>query len=175
MSSSDSENDQGQASVEHFHRINRLKAKAGGDPNSEREGTLAPGMIEKADSLIEDFCKDCDTVVKAALEKLSAKWKEMAYMDKSSTRDRLAQEIFTLAHEVKDVAGMCGYKLMSDFGESLRDYIVETKLELEAQRVIVQAHVDAMNAAFRNDIRDGGGPAAQELKALVKVAIDKFS
>lgn len=171
MSSSDPENDE----VEHFHRINRLRAKAGGNPKDQKEGALAPGMIEKADSLIEDFCKDCDTVVKTVLEQLSAKWKEMADMDKSSTRDRLAQEIFTLAHEIKDVAGMCGYTLMSDFGESLRDYIIETKLDHDAQKVIIQAHVDAMNAAFRNDIRDGGGPAAQELKALVKVAIDKYS
>ncbi|MCD8497624.1 MAG: Hpt domain-containing protein [Alphaproteobacteria bacterium] len=169
MSSSD--NDQ----VELFHRINRLKAKAGGDPNSSHEGALEPGMIEKADELIADFCKDCDTVVKHVLEKLSAKWKEMADAGPSSTREKLAQEVFTLAHEIKDIAGMCGYTLMSDFGESLRDYIIETKLDRDAQRIIVQAHVDAMNAAFRHNIRDDGGPAAQELKALVKVAIEKHS
>jgi chemotaxis protein histidine kinase CheA len=162
-------------SVEIFNRINRLRAKAGGNPNDTREGTLQPGMVEKADELIADFCKDCTTVVTTVLEKLSAKWKEMSGMEKSSTRDRLAQEVFTLAHEVKDVAGLCGYTLMSEFGESLRDYIIETKLDREAQIVIIQAHVDAMNAALRNDIRDDGGPAAQELKALVKVAIEKYS
>ncbi|MCD8563050.1 MAG: Hpt domain-containing protein [Alphaproteobacteria bacterium] len=172
MSSSDknTEND-----VQIYNRINRLRAKAGGDPNDDREGQLEPGMIEKADELIADFCEDCDTVVKAALLELSAKWKEMAEMEKSPARDRMAQEVFTLAHEIKDVAGLCGYTLMSEFGESLRDYIIETKLELEAQRIIVQAHVDAMNAAFRDNIRDEGGPAAQELKALVKIAIDKYS
>lgn len=172
MSSSDKKKE---GDVQVYNRINRLKAKAGGNPNDDREGQLQPGMIERADELIADFCEDCDTVVRAALNQLSAKWREMADMDKSSTRDRLAQEIFTLAHEVKDVAGLCGYTLMSEFGESLRDYIAETTLELDAQRVIVQAHVDAMNAAFRDNIRDEGGPAAQELKALVKVAIDKYS
>lgn len=170
-----SSSDKSKGDIAVYNRINRLKAKAGGNPNDEREGALEPGMIEKADELIAHFCQDCDTVVKTALDNLSAKWKEMADMDKSSTRDRLAQEIFTLAHEVKDVAGLCGYTLMSEFGESLRDYIVETKLELDAQRVIVQAHVDAMNAAFRDNIRDEGGPAAQELKALVKIAIEKYA
>lgn len=161
--------------IEVYQRINRLKAKAGGDPNDGREGEISPGMIVKADGLIEDFCKDCPKLIAGILEKLTARWKEMAAMGQSSTREKLGKEIFTLAHEVKDMAGMCGYTLMSEFGESLRDYIMETKLELDAQRVIVQAHVDAMNAALRADIRDEGGPAAQELKALVKIAIDKYS
>ena len=162
-------------SVNLYHRINRLKAKAGGDPNDTREGTLEHGMIEKADELIKDFCKECDKLVAAVLEKLGAKWRDMAEMDKSPTRDKLAQEIFTFAHEVKDVAGMCGYTLMSEFAESLRDYITETSLDQDAQKVIVQAHVDAMNAALRNNIRDEGGAAAMELKSLVKVAIEKYS
>lgn len=170
MSSSDKDD-----SVELFQRINRLRSKAGGAPNDDHEGEIAPDMVVKADDLIADFCKDCPELMAHVLEKMTAKWKDMAGMGESSTREKLAQEIFTLAHEVKDVGGMCGYTLMADFGESLRDYIMETKLDQDAQRVIVQAHVDAMNAALRLKLRDDGGPAAEELKALVKVAIDKYS
>lgn len=161
--------------VELFQRVNRLRAKSGGNPNDDREGEIAPDMVMKADGLIEDFCKECPELMAHVLEKMTAKWKDMAGMGASSTREKLAQEIFTLAHEVKDVGGMCGYTLMADFGESLRDYITETKLDQDAQRVIVQAHVDAMNAALRLNLRDDGGPAADELKTLVKVAIDKYS
>lgn len=161
--------------IQYFHRVNRLRAKAGGDPNDPREGALGDGMVEKADGLINDFCKECTTLVTKLLDHLGQKWKAMADMEKSAARDKLAKEIFTLAHEVKDVAGMCGYTLMSDFGESLRDYITETSLDQGAQRIIVQAHIDAMNAALRHDIREDGGPAAEELKALVKRAIEKYS
>lgn len=161
--------------IEIFQRINRLKAKVGGNPNDTREGALEKGVIKKADELIKDFCKDCDTIVFSVLEKLMGTWKKVAEMKRSSKRDDLAQEMFTLAHEVKDVAGMCGYKLMSEFAESLRDYITETSLDQDTQKIIVQAHIDAMNAALRNNIRDEGGPAAMELKALVKRAIEKYS
>lgn len=170
MSSSDQKPD-----VEIFHRANKLKAKVGGNPHSNTEGKISPEAIAKADALIQNFCKDCPAMMSEALYKLSSQWKVMKISQNSEERKDIAQKIFTQAHEVKDVAGTCGYHLMADFGESLRDYIVKTELNVDAHRIIIQAHIDAMAAAFRDNIKESENQAAEDLKKAVRIAIEKFS
>lgn len=176
MSSTDSDGgDQGPPdNVEMFQRINRLKGKAGGDPNSEKTGSIDPEAIAQADEFIKEFCADCPTLMKEVLDKLKIKWEEMKTAGSSAASDPIAQEIFTLAHEVKDVAGLCGYGLMSEFAESLRDYVVETDLDHDAKKVIIQAHVDVINVAFKQNMMDHGGDAADELKDSLKKAIARY-
>ena len=69
---------------------------------------------------------------------------------------------------------MCGYGLIAYFAESLRDYIARTDLNLKAQVVIIQAHLDAMQMCHRKGFRTDAGPEAEELKKMVKMAIDKY-
>ena len=69
----------------------------------------------------------------------------------------------------------CSSSLIAYFAESLRDYIAQTQLSLDAQRVIIQAHLDAMQAAHHRNLKENGGSVAEELKAAVKKAIEKYS
>lgn len=166
--------DSSKPQIEVYKRMNRLKIKAGADPNQQVEGMISPEKIRQADELVTDFCKDCPKMVSGVLDKLNTKWRIMSEAVDGEDRDAMAEEMFTLAHEIKDVAGLCGYVLMSDFAESLRDYVVEKTLNPEAQRVIIQAHVDVMNQAYKKNVKDDGGPVAAELKDAVRVAIDKY-
>lgn len=142
-------------------------------PTNE-DGYLAEENIEEAESLINDMCKTCLNDIGKNLDHLSQSWKTMQDLPDGDQREEKAQEIFTLAHEIKDIGSLCGYTLAAHFAESLRDYIAETALNLKNQRIIIQAHVDAMTVVHRNNLKDDGGPAADELKKMVKVAIDKY-
>ncbi|MGH1457195.1 MAG: hypothetical protein ACRBDI_10470 [Alphaproteobacteria bacterium] len=142
-------------------------------PTNE-DGYLAEENIEEADSLINEMCKTCLDDIGRNLDLLSQSWKAMQDLPDGEARSSRAQEIFTYSHEIKDIGSLCGYTLAAHFAESLRDYIAETALNLKNQRIIIQAHVDAMTVVYKNDLKDDGGPAADELKKMVKVAINKY-
>ena len=98
-----------------------------------------------------------------------------AKVENAGTRQEKSEEIFTLSHEIKDIASLCGYALTAHFAESLRDYIAETALNLKNQKVIIQAHIDALTIVHKQNIKEDGGPAAEELKKMVKIAIEKYN
>ena len=155
---------------------NALKKKMGIKVSESTDsGRIDSDAIAEADRLIDDLCKDCTNSIDQFLKVLVKNWADVQDAAQGEERDLLSQELFIQAHEIKDIAAMCGFALISDFAESLRDYIDETELSVEAQRVIIQAHIDAIAVAHKKGLKEDGGPAADELKALIKVAIDKYS
>lgn len=168
MSNSDKEE------IQVYNRINRLKAKVGKDVNDKEEGFIDPKAIEEAEGMIAALCAECPNAIGGYLSELSKLWNEMKDIPQSQERQNISEVMFTLAHEIKDLGSMCGYDLTAHFAESLRDYIQQTELNLDAQRVIIQAHLDAMQLAFKEGEEEADSPKAEELKKLVKVAIDKY-
>lgn len=166
----------GAAKIEMFELVNRLKKKLGMQGARESdEGFIDPAAIEETDRMIEKMCEECPDTMAVHLEEIIKIWAEMKDMPRCPQRDELGQEVFTLAHEIKDLGAMCGHDLAAYFAESLRDYIIRTELKLEAQRVITQAHIDALQVVIKKGLKDEEGAAAAELKEMVKIAIDRFS
>lgn len=153
---------------------NKLKDKLGLRSPNEEPGEIEDKAIEEADKLISDLCSGCLDTVNNNLVALMTIWKEMQVCESQEARDNKALQIFTLAHEIKDVSSLCGYKLAAFFAESLRDYIAETAYDLKNQKVIIQAHIDALKVVIAKDIKADAGDAAEELKKMVKVAISKY-
>ena len=161
--------------VELYKLTNHLKAKLGIRFQDQKTGFLAPEAVAQADKLIEALCVECPRTISGYLISLIELWETMRDMKDSEERREIGTQIFTLAHEIKDIGSMCGYDLVAYFAESLRDYIAKTELSLEAQRVIIQAHVDAMQVVNKMGIKKEAGPEAEELKKMVKIAIEKYS
>lgn len=141
---------------------------------NEEEGEIEAEKIKEADIFIEEICKNCQNDIGKNLEKLATSWKKMQDLPAGDDREKYGQEVFTLAHEIKDIGALCGYTLAAHFAESLRDYIAQTALDLKNQRIIIQAHIDALTVVYKNNLKEEGGPAAEELKKMVKVAIEKY-
>lgn len=158
-----------------FNLVNRIKRKLGRDPKSKVPGFIAPEAIAEADKLIEILCADCPKTIAAQLAELDKFWVKMRDTPEGPERTALTENIFTVAHEIKDIAGMCGFSLIAYFAESLRDYIDKAEPNVKAQKVIVQAHIDAMNTTHKQGLKADGGPLSDELKSLVKIAIKKYS
>ena len=154
---------------------NYLINKIGFNHPRPEEGEINPDDIKKADNMIIKFCENCLDAIGANLKELNKRWAKMRDMPDSEERKELAHEIFTFSHEIKDIASLCGYSLCSHFAESLRDYIEKTEPNLKNQRIIIQAHIDAITVVHKQSLKEDGGPAAEELKKMVKVAIDKYS
>lgn len=160
--------------VEVFRIANSLKDKLGLRVKNDEAGFIAPEAIAEAERLIVELCKECPVTLGGYMDQINVLWKEMRELPASGRREDLARQIFTLAHEIKDVGQLCGFTLSAYFAESLRDYIERTELSLEAQRVIIQAHVDAITVVLKMNMREDGDAKAEELKKMVKVAVDKY-
>jgi len=160
--------------IEMYKLANRLKARMGIRFKEQDDGFLAPESIEEADRLIAELAALCPQMITQHLEKLTTLWAQMKGMEDSPARTAISQQIFTLSHEVKDMGSMSGYELIAYFAESLRDYIGRTDLNMKAQVVIIQAHMDAMLIVNRSGVKSDAGPEAEELKKMVKIAIDKY-
>ncbi len=161
--------------VEVYNRVNRLKAKVGRDHKDTTPGQIDPEAIEEAEGMIAVLCAECPNAIGGYLSELTKLWEEMRDMSQSRERENISGVIFTLAHEIKDIGSMCGYDLTAHFAESLRDYIQQTELNLDAQRIIIQAHLDAIQIAYKEGLKEEEGALAEELKKVVKIAIDKYS
>lgn len=161
--------------IEVYKLTNFLKERLspGGKKNNQ-EGEIASEKIAESDELIAALCVNCLDTVGEHFDTISELWKKMRDMPQSAERQALSDQIFVQAHEIKDIASLCGYTLCAYFAESLRDYISETSLNLSGQRVIIQAHIDAMNIVYKQKLKEDGGAAAEELKKMVKIAIEKY-
>ena len=160
--------------IEMYKLVNHLKRRMGPQFEKQDTGFLPPEAIEEADKLIATLCETSSDTMTALYAQLNAEWDKMRQLDPSVEREIAAQKIFTIAHEIKDIGAMCGYELAAHFGESLRDYIALTELNIKAQVVIIQAHMDALHIVIRQNIKTDAGPKAEELKRMVKMAIDKY-
>lgn len=160
--------------IQVFKLANALKSRLGARFQDQESGYIAPDIIDEADRLIEELCLSCPTTLQSHLEDMNRIWVKMREMPENEERADLSREIFTLAHEIKDVGSMCGYDLLAYFAESLRDYIIEARLSIQAQIVIIQAHLDAMQVAQRQGYRKEASDEAEELKTMVRKAIEKY-
>ena len=152
---------------------NKLKSKIMGCVDN-REGYIDPKAVEAADAMITEACMSCDTKIEALLTEISSSWKNMKDTKDKVKQGEMIQEIL-LAHEIKDVAAMCKQGGTAYFAESLRDYVEKADLNFKAQIVIIQAHIDVMRVAQKTGLKDTASEKADELKAIVKKAIEQHS
>lgn len=161
--------------IEVYKLSNFLKERL--SPNGKKnnhEGEISPEKVAECDALIAEVCVNCLDIIGEHLNAIVELWKKMRDMPQSDERQTLSDQIFVQAHEIKDISSLCGYTLCAHFAESLRDYIADIALNLSGQRVIIQAHIDALNIVHKQKLKEDGGTAAEELKKMVKIAIEKY-
>ena len=161
-----------------YNKANHLKRRlSGGSENPNAPGKIDDKAMKEADKVVAQMCEIYPDQIEKCLNLLEEKWKQMRDLPQSEERTAKAEEVFILAHEAKDISAQCGYELMAYFAENLRDYVTHTDFSMEAQRVITQACVDAMKVVHKQGFKvdEDAGPVSDELKKVLKRAIDKFS
>ena len=160
--------------VELFKRVNRLKRKAGGDEGSG-PGQFDQSKINNANTVINKMASLYPKEIKNVIAALHKEWYELKRTEDQSKRDKLIERISNTSNQIKDLAGTFGYTLMEYFGDSLTGYILETALNRKEHFIIVQTHIDVMDVAFREGLKDDdGGAVGEELKTTVRKAIEKY-
>ena len=159
--------------IEIYHRVNHLKLKAGGKL-TDGPGHLTASNIKEAEKIIEAMAPLSSPEIERMLTEITTIWVKAKAIEDTDKRRKQAQSLSHIANQIKDIASTYHFDLMAHFAASLRDYIMDTALQKLEQLIIVQAHIDAMNTSFRENIKnDDGGLQAEELKEAVRQAIEE--
>ena len=158
--------------IEIFHRINRLKIKAGGTDDSIA-GFIDPDAIRRAQGAIEKKRSEYDKQLEEVMIKIDAAWDDIKNDKKDTRLKSHINKLHNYANNIKDLAETYSYKLMEHFGKSLRDFCEKLDRKKPEHLTIVQAHIDVMWVAYNHEIKDDGGPEAAELRLILAKAIEQ--
>jgi len=160
--------------VEIFHRINKLKLKAGLPVYDSVHGIINPEKINNAQDIIDKKEQDYPVEVQETLQKLQEIWK--AYLvAEDDARDDLLEKVYNYSNNIKDLTSMYRHDLMNHFSLSLRNFCEKIDAKKKEHQIIVQAHIDVMLVTFQEKLRSDKSEKAEELKKIVVVAIQKYS
>ncbi len=144
----------------------------------------APNLLRA--KIIGDLAYDETAVARAdaALEKLKDSYTEWLDKDLAALMDALdaikadpahaephLDAMLKLTHEVKGQAGTFGYQLITSIAKSLNDTL--RKLDRLEQRhlELIEAHVDAMKVAVREEFQGDAGDLGRELLDHLNTAV----
>ena len=136
---------------------NALKAKIGG-----RFGGIDPAALAKAEAALKGLADNF------------AQWMQDELIKLSAARDRIrsdgynaetGENLYFRAHDLKGLGATYGFPLVTRIAGSLCRLIDDPAVRLKAPLVLLDAHIDAINASVRGKICDADHPVG---KALVE-------
>ncbi len=164
------------AKVEIFHRINKLKLKAGAALDEKGVGFLDEKAIKRAQAAIDAKVTEYTDELESMLARLNSTWNSALENAKNPEATKQhASAMHNYANNIKDLAATYDYDLMEYFGHSLRDFCEKVDFSNKAHKTIVQAHIDVMTAAWRKKIKGSDEEMAKELKETLAKAIEQHS
>jgi len=134
---------------------NTLKAKIGG-----RFGGIDPAALAKAEAALKGLADNFGQWMDDELTKLAA------------ARDRIraegynaetAENLYFRAHDLKGLGATYGFPLVTRIAGSLCRLIDDPATRLRAPPVLLDAHIDAVNASVRGKICDADHPVGKTL------------
>jgi chemotaxis protein histidine kinase CheA len=83
--------------------------------------------------------------------------------------------LYRAAHDIRGQAATFGFPLAGDIADNLCDYLDALPNPLEASLEFVDAHVNAIAAILREDVRDRADPTARAVLFSLNEARKRFS
>jgi chemotaxis protein histidine kinase CheA len=145
---------------------NTLKAKAGGPLPK-----LDDAAVARAEEALKKLSHNFDAWMREEVDKL-----ETAFAAWSpGSADETAEALYRRAHDIKGLAATYEFPLVTRIAASLCTLIETPELRERADEVLVRAHVEAIRAAVRDDVRAEDHPVGRallsELEDRVAVAL----
>ncbi|WKL56246.1 Hpt domain-containing protein [Asticcacaulis sp. ZE23SCel15] len=143
---------------------NTLRAKVGG-----KMGALDQAAIAKAEAAIADLSSNFGEWLLDEVKKIEA---AQAEIKASGFTPANADKLYFHCHDLKGLGTTYGYPLVTRIAGSLCKMMDDEAIRLQAPRVLIDAHLDAIRAAVRDSIKEDTHPVgkilADTLEARVK-------
>lgn len=161
--------------VEIFHRINKLKKKAGLSLTDGKKGVVDHAAVKRAQNAIDEKENEYPPTVKDLINQISQIWKSIKDMPNEEEQKQALETVYHLANNVKDITETYNHNLMHHFSLSLRDFCEIVDLKKSEHNIIVEAHLNVMLITYEEKLKNDETAQAEELKNVVRQAIEKYS
>ncbi len=145
----------------------RLKVAGGG-----RLGALDPAAIAKAEAALKSLSGNFDQWLQDEIVKLEAA--RQAIRTDGMTTETM-ESLYLRAHDLKGLGTTYGYPLITRIAASLCVLTDDVEKRTRAPMPLIDAHIDAIRAAVRDEIKTDEHPVgralADELEARVAEAL----
>lgn len=152
---------------------NMLRLKVG-----SRFGGLNAGAVAKAEAALKGLSSQFSQWLRDELEKLEAA--RSAIREQGLTKET-GDKLYTHAHDLKGLGATYEFPIITRMAGSLCKLLETPEARMKAPMKLVDAHIDAIKASVRDDIRDENNPMgrilAEELErqVLAYIAAEKAS
>jgi len=144
---------------------NNLRLKVGGG----RLGGIDAAAIAKAEAALKSLSGNFSQWLQDEITKLDAARHEVKVQGMTP---ETMENLYLRAHDLKGLGTTYGYQLITRIAGSLCKLIDEKDKRLTAPMALVDAHIDGIKAAVRDDIKSDthpvGAALAQELERRVR-------
>ncbi|MDV6333032.1 Hpt domain-containing protein [Asticcacaulis sp. 201] len=149
---------------------NTLRAKVGG-----RLGALDSEAIAKAEAALADLSSQFEDWLMDEIRKLED---VQARIKAEGLNPQNADQLFYRAHDLKGLGTTYGFPLITRISGSLCKMLDEEEKRAQAPWKLVEAHMDAIRAVVRGQIKTEDHPTgkilSETLEARVKEHLDKI-
>jgi chemotaxis protein histidine kinase CheA len=144
---------------------NALRLKVGGG----RLGAIDPAAIAKAEAALKSLASNFTQWLADEITKLEAARQQVKTVGVSI---ETMENLYLRAHDLKGLGTTYGYQLITRIAGSLCRLIDDKEKRAQAPLDLVDAHIDAIKAAVRDDIKSDEHPVGrvlvEELERRVK-------
>lgn len=146
---------------------NALRLKVGGG----RLGAIDPAAIAKAEAALKSLANNFSQWLADEITKLEAARQQVRTVGPTV---ETMENLYLRAHDLKGLGTTYGYQLITRIAGSLCRLIDDKEKRASAPLDLVDAHIDAIKAAVRDDIKTDDHPTGrvlvEELERRVKSA-----
>jgi chemotaxis protein histidine kinase CheA len=147
---------------------NALRLKVGGG----RLGAIDPAAIAKAEAALKSLASNFTQWLADEITKLEAARQQVKA--EGATPENM-ENLYLRAHDLKGLGTTYGYQLITRIAGSLCRMIDEKEKRANTSLELVDAHIDAIKAAVRDDIKSDDHPVGsvlvEELERRVKAVV----
>jgi hypothetical protein len=155
--------------------INRLKNKvaASSGASGSAPGRFDPRKLAAAQGVVDAKRPPYHEHTESALNELVVFCAAAEAVPQDQRKPHI-KRIASIAADIKSLGSTFGYPLMTQIGESLRDYCNDLLTPSSEQLTVIRAHIDAMRAVVKGRISGGGGKIGVQLMRTLVRAVEKF-
>ena len=142
---------------------NTLRLKVGG-----RFGGIDPSAIAKAEAALKDLSGQFDAWLNDEIVKVDA---ARAAIKAEGYTEATAEGLYLRAHDLKGLGTTYGFPIVTRIAASLCKLIDDGAIRMKAPLFLIDAHLDAVKAAIRDDIRDEDHPVGRALAETLETRV----
>lgn len=145
-----------------------LRARIGG---AGRMSALDPAVIAKAEAALQGLSSNFAEWLNDEIAKLAAA--RQAIRSHGLTAES-AERLYLRAHDLKGLGGTYGFPLITRIAGLLCRLIDDKTKRLDVPMDLIDAHIDAIKAAVRDDIKTDDDPAGRALVLELEGRVREF-